>query len=283
MKKLYFVLAIFITFCLMSCLGLSAQDYQYEWKKKFMDGSRIGAKFPSASDIDESLGKIKKSKYYAPNGRVFSRRSMVTRAAKVMIEAQTHMVDVKEVIGYSTREMIRRAPESEISNWFVDVLMEAVRKQSGKEVHVGIANFGGIRADLPQGDIIKNDLISMFPFKNQIVYVEIPGWQLLKVLEDMAATHFQVLGGVKIVAADHKLISAEINGEAISKDKTYGLATISFLLNGGDNLYLSKNAVHVDIYDGIDVIDIILADVEKRKNEGRPIEYFVDGRVKILK
>ena len=56
-------------------------------------------------------------------------------------------------------------PESALSNWFVDILMAKVEKLSGKKVDIGIANFGGIRVDMPQGDIILDDMLSMFPFK----------------------------------------------------------------------------------------------------------------------
>ncbi len=261
---------------------LGAQDYSYHWKLSALNGSLTGTTPPSTDDVRECLGSFEHGKYVAPNGRTFKRGTAAARAAKVMIGVQPEMVSVKQVVGYSTREMIRRSPESEISDWFIDTIMKATESLSGRRVDVGIANFGGIRADMPQGPVILDDLMSMFPFKNQIVYLEISGADLLEILEDMAAGRFQVLGGVRVVAKDHRLLSAEIGGKAIDPVATYGLATISFLLDGGDGLHLAENAKNIQLFKDVDIIDIILEDVRERSAAGKPIEYSVDGRVKIL-
>ena len=261
----------------------STQKLTFSWKRTPLTGERTGVTFPFADNVEESLGTVsKRGVYTAPDGRVFKANTATAKAAEVMISAQPAMAYVKgTIVGYSTREMVRSYPESEISNWFIDTIMGAVAELSGKKVDVGIGNFGGIRCDMPKGEILLDDLKSMFPFKNQVVYVEMPGSELLAVLDYMAATKFQVLGGVRVVAENGKIISAEIDGCPISPDRNYGLATISFLLDGGDNLFLSRNAKNVEIFD-LDIIDIILEDVAARRAAGKPIEYNTDGRVKIL-
>ena len=132
---------------------------------------------------------------------------------------------------------------------------------------------------MPEGDILLDDMLSMFPFKNQLVYVEQTGRQIKTILEGMAAGRFQVLGGVRVVAEDGKLVSAEIDGSPIDDDRIYGLATISFLLGGGDGLSLDQNAVSVTVFDDVDVIDAILEYVYAETAAGRPITYQKDGRV----
>lgn len=277
MKKLLFLPLIFVS------LLLSAQNFEFSWKKEPLDGHRTGAQFPLADNVDEALGTISKCGVYtSPSGRVFKPCTATAKAAKVLIGVQPAMSYVKgTTIGYSTVEMVRSYPESGISNWFVDTIMKAVEKSSGKKVDVGIGNFGGIRCDMPKGPVILDDLKSMFPFKNQLVYVEMPGAELIKVLESMAASRFQVLGGVRVKASQGKLLSAEINGEAVSADRSYGLATITFLLYGGDNLFLSNNALELKVFDR-DIIDIMLEDIAERTAAGKPIEYGTDGRVEIL-
>jgi 2',3'-cyclic-nucleotide 2'-phosphodiesterase (5'-nucleotidase family) len=148
-------------------------------------------------------------------------------------------------------------------------------------VDIGVVNFGGIRVDMPKGNVILDDMLSMFPFKNQLAYVEHSGKQIRNILESMAARRFQVLGGVRVVADDGKLISAEIGGEPLQDDKIYGLATISFLLDGGDGLTLGHEARSVTIFEEVDVIDAILEHVHAETAAGRPIEYKTDGRVQI--
>jgi 2',3'-cyclic-nucleotide 2'-phosphodiesterase (5'-nucleotidase family) len=269
----------FIAYVILSLLCLSAAAQDYSWRAVKMDGSRTGTASPSKDNVKESLGVYKAGRYTAPNGTVHGRRSATARTARIVLDAQPAMARVKDVIGYSPAVMEAYFPESALSNWFVDVLMAKVEKLSGKKVDIGIANFGGIRVDMPQGDIILDDMLSMFPFKNQLVYVEHTGKEIRNILESMAAGRFQVLGGVRVVADGGKLVSAEIGGEPIDDDRIYGLATISFLLAGGDGLTLEQNARSVTVYKDVDVIDAILEHVYAETAAGRPIEYKADGRV----
>ena len=269
----------FIAYIILSLLCLSAAAQDYSWRAVKMDGSRTGTASPSKDNVKEALGVYKAGRYSAPNGTVHGRRSATARTARIVLDAQPAMARVKDVIGYSPAVMEAYFPESALSNWFVDILMAKVEKLSGKKVDIGIANFGGIRVDMPQGDIILDDMLSMFPFKNQLVYVEHTGKEIRNILESMAAGRFQVLGGVRVVADGGKLVSAEIGGEPIDDDRIYGLATISFLLSGGDGLTLEQNARSVTVYKDVDVIDAILEHVYAETAAGRPIEYKADGRV----
>lgn len=265
----------------MAFCGLYASAQEYEWKHAEMDGFRTGCASPSKDNVPESLGTFKGNKYIAPNGKIYKKRSVVGKTAKIVLDAQPEMSRVKDVIGYSTEAMVVDYPESALSNWFVDILMARTEELSGKKVDVGVGNFGGIRIDMPEGDIILDDMLSMFPFKNQLVYVEHTGRQIRKFLEEMAAGRFQVLGGVRLVAEDGKLVSAEINGEPVDDDRIYGLATISFLLNGGDGLTLADGALSITVFEDEDVIDAVLAYVNAETAAGRNIEYKKDGRVTV--
>ena len=272
------------TFSLICALALSsivASGQEYDWKSVQMDAGRTGCVSPSKDNADKSIGVFKNGKYIAPNGKEYKKRSTVGKTARIVLDAQPAMARVKEVIGYSTEAMEASYPESALSNWFIDLLMAKTEKLAGKKVDVGIGNFRGIRIDMPKGDIILDDMLSMFPFKNQLVYVEHTGKQLRNILEEMAADRFQVLGGVRVVADGGKLVSAEIGGEPIDDEKIYGLATITFLLEGGDGLSLAENAVSVTSFENVDIIDAVLEYVYRETEAGRPIEYKTDGRVVI--
>ena len=266
---------------IMSLFGLCAVGQEYGWHHVEMDGSRTGTASASKDNVPEAVGTIRGNKYIAPNGQTFKKRSIVGKTARIVLDAQPAMARVKDVVGYSTEAMEVSYPESALSNWFIDIIMARTEELMGKEVHVGIGNFGGIRIDMPQGVIILDDMLSMFPFKNQLVYVEHTGKQLRSILENMAQRRFEVLGGFRVVAEDGKLVSAEIGGEPIEDDKVYGLATISFLLNGGDGLKLAENAISVTVFENEDIIDAVLAYVKAETAAGRPIEYKKDGRVTI--
>lgn len=263
-------------------LGVSAFGQEFRWEVVDVDGSMTGCVSPSKDNVADAVGHFEGGKYIAPDGKVYRKNSSVARTARAVIDAQPKMARVKDVIAYSTAAMSARRPESALSNWFIDLLMKKTAEYSGRKVDVGITNFGGIRIEMPQGDVILDDMLSMFPFKNQLVYAEIKGVHLRTILEKMAAGRFEVIGGVRVVVEDGRLLSAEIDGLPLDDDKVYGLATISFLLNGGDGFALQDNALSIKVFEDINIIDAVLDYVGEETAAGRPIEYKEDGRVTIL-
>ena len=260
---------------------MAAQEYK--WSYAEVDGSRTGCTTPSKDNIALSIGTFEGSTYVAPNGTKHKKSTAAAKTAKVVLDAQPKMARVKDVVAYSTEFMDKGFPESPLSNWLIDILIAKTENLAGKPVHMGVTNFGGIRADMPQGEVILDDLLSMFPFKNYLVYLEHKGSTIRGWLEEMAEKYVQVLGGVRVVIKDRKLVSVEINGEPLDDDKVYGVTTVSFLLEGGDGLFLAKDALSMTEYKDVDVIDAVLEHVYAETAAGRPIEYKTDGRVTIIK
>ena len=274
MKKL------FLLFAVLASSALMAQDYS--WKSARIDGSRTGCITPSKDNVAEAIGHFEKGKYIAPGGKKYPKKSATAKTAAAVLAAQPAMARVKDVIAYSPKELSARRPESALSNWFVDIVMAKTAQLAGKPVHFGVTNFGGIRTNMPVGDVILDDMLSMFPFKNSLVYLEMKGSTIRGILENMAATHFQVVGGVRVVVENGKLVSAEIDGEPIDDEKVYGVATISFLLKGGDGITMEDGALTIQNFD-VDIIDAVLEHVYAETAAGRPLAPEADGRVVIKK
>lgn len=271
----------FIVLSILLCLCVSMTAQEYSWKAIDINGSRTGCTTPDKDNVTEAAGYVKDGKYHAPNGRIFKAGSSAAKTAAVVIAAQPAMARVKEVIGYSPVAMTTHRPESGLSNMAVDVIMDKIARLTGKEVHMGVTNFGGIRANMPEGNILLDDMLSMFPFKNYVVYVEHKGSTIRKMIEEMASGYFHVLGGVNIIVEDGKLVKTEVGGKPLDDNKTYGIATISFLLDGGDGLALRNDAVSMIEFPEVDIIDAILEYVYAETAAGRPIEYKEDGRIVI--
>lgn len=256
------------------CLLLSASAcfaQEYEWTSVRMDGSRTGCVSVSGADVEVYIGRVAEDgTYHAPNGKTFDKGSSVAKVAALVHNAQPDMMRVKKVIAYSDVEMYTSKRESELSNWFVGIVMDKVASLSGKKVDVGICNFGGIRVNMPAGEVILDDMLSMFPFKNDVVYLELKGSRLRSIFESMAANGFQAVGGVEIVAEGGVLTKALIGGRPIDDDKMYGVATISFLLYGGDSLTLADGAVNLTVYD-VQIIDAVLEYVRSLTDAGKHI------------
>lgn len=265
----------------VSVCTVMAQGIDFEWSKTQMWGTRTGVTIPSADNVSEAIGYIKDGVYYSPNGRKF-KGGATAAVARLMLDAQPAMAPVKQVIGYAPREMRRHRPECELSDMIVDRLMVKTAEVTGKKVDVGITNFGGIRVDMPQGDVALDDILSMLPFVNYLCYLEVKGKDLRYLFEQMAKTSVQVIGGARIVVRDRKLVSATIGGKPINDNAVYGVATIDFLLDGGDNISVSRNALSLTKTDVL-IRDALMDYLLELKEEGKPIEYKTDGRVEVLK
>ena len=267
-----------IALAALTLLACSCHEYTYTWEKYRMDGHRTGVTAPNAENVPQTLGTVNDSIYNAPNGTVWQQWSATYAVANDLIAVQPLMKDLKTVVGSATRDMVAYAPESELSNWWVDTMMADVARLTKKKVDVGVLNFGGIRTSLSQGEILLDDFVSMFPFKNDLVYVALKGSDLQEVFNTIAASRPFVLGGVKMVVKQHQIDTLLVGGKPIDPNKVYGVATVDFLLDGGDGLTVGKNAKELKDTD-VRVIDAVLADIYKLQAAGKPLEYFTDGRL----
>ena len=253
-------------------------EYTYTWEKSRMDGHRTGVTAPNAETVAQALGTVDDSTYLAPNGTVWQQGSATYAVANDLIAVQPLMKELKTVVGYATDDMTAHAPESELSNWWVDHLMASVARLTGRKVDVGILNFGGIRTGIAKGDILLEDFVSMFPFKNNLVYVGLKGSDLQEVFNAIAASRPFVLGGVKMVVRDHRIDTLLVGGKPIDPERVYGVATVDFLLDGGDGMTIGRNARELRMTDSR-VIDAVLTDVRALQAAGQPLAYFTDGRL----
>ena len=73
-----------------------------------------------------------------------------------------------------------------------DLCADAFRYVTNADV--GYVNGGGIRSDIPAGDITFNDLMNVFPFNNQIVLAEVEG-RIIKDMLEMTVMNWPVEDG----------------------------------------------------------------------------------------
>lgn len=262
-------------------LSIGAQERTITWTTDPVDGHRTGVVASNATNVNEAMGTVKGCTYYAPNGRKF-RKGTVRDVARIMLYAQPAMAKVKTVIGHSTRAMVRTYPECEIYDWYIDELMRATADSTGKRVDIGFANRGGVRIDMPAGEVLYDDIMSMFPFRNYLCYVALHGRDVRALLDQMASTTLQIVGGVKVTVKNGKIVSALVNGEPLDDDKIYGVATLNFLLDGGDGYKVADNAVEIIKCNGY-LYDTMLAYVQSLTAAGKPIEYQNQHWITVIK
>ena len=252
-----------------------------EWKRVAMDGSRTGVQSVTAENVDTALGSFDDDGYVAPSGRRFDGDAPAARIAAAMMEVQPRMAHLKQVVGHSARMMpnLRTEPETELSNLFVDALRAKGADYFGVPMDFALTNFGGIRCPLPEGAVTLEDIESMFPFKNYMVYAKMRGSELLRLFDQLAATQaFQAVSGARVQVKDHQVVSAEIGGEPVDPERLYNVTTIDFLLDGGDRIAIGAMSEDV-VLSHVLLKDVMLEFVQGKEAAGEVIDSRRDGRV----
>lgn len=251
-----------------SCLTAHAQDYK--WSTDLLDGSITGTTAASATNVDQTLGVMEGDVYHAPSGKVYPAHSATAKVASLVLGAQPQMVDLKAVIAHTEEEMPHLKTEGTLSNWFVDIVINKVSDLVGTKMEIGICNLGGIRKGMPKGDVLLDDIQSMFPFKNYLVHLKMKGSKLREVFEYMASTKFEAIGGVSVEVTDGKVTSILVGDEPLDDEQVYNVATISFLLNGGDGYYLAKASEEVNDL-GVVIYDAVMEHINACTAAGQPL------------
>jgi len=127
--------------------------------------------------------------------------------------------------------------ESRIGNFVADAYRAA------GEADVGLQNGGGIREGHPlHGEVTLADLVSVLPFEEPVVVVELTGAELRDVLAeadgerlDFGEPHWwhAHLSGTRLVWDDeaNEIVEATVDGEPIEDDQLYRVATAEYLLH----------------------------------------------------
>ena len=142
--------------------------------------------------------------------------------------------------------------ETNVGNFIADAYRKAV------SADIGLVNGGSIRADLTYepGVLTKRDVLSILPFNNAIVKVEISGILLKQILEhgvarsgpgeDSEPGRFPQVSGLKFEfdvrrPAGSRVTSITIANAPIDPAKKYSIATSDFLVSrGGDGYMMFK-------------------------------------------
>ena len=182
------------------------------------------------------------------------------------------------VLGMSRVAMSARRPESLLSNWAADMMVEGSTATGMPAADMGLVNIGGLRNNMPEGVVTCGDIILISPFENQLVVLEMKGRHLMELMRNIAAVGGEgVSSSVRmVISKDKKLISATINGLKISRRRTYTVATLDYLAEGNDKMYALKKAKKRHEI-GLKTREVLMESVIKH----RIIDSKIEGRIVI--
>jgi 5'-nucleotidase len=195
----------------------------------------------------------------------------------------------RTLVELDARSAVGRTQETNVGNFIAD----AFRLATGADV--GLMNGGSIRADaiISRGPLTKRDVLSILPFKNRVIKLELTGAMLRAALEhgvarsaeDKEPGRFPQVSGVRFTfdarrPAGARIVELTINGKPWDEKKKYSLATSDYVgIDGGDGYAVLKDAtVLISREQGKFDSDVLRAAISA-KNVIAPR---VEGRIKRL-
>lgn len=192
-------------------------------------------------------------------------------------EALKEVIGKTEVVLNGERAPGNRTQETNLGDFTTDALLWFAKKDQGDHVVAAITNGGGIRAEIPAGNISMKTMNTVFPFGNTVVTLTLTGQQLLETLE--AATYctptpigaFPQVAGIEFTIntavpyqngeaygtyfrcanPGERVTDVKVAGQPLDLNASYTVATNDFSAVGGDTYYAFKDAKATMIDTGI--------------------------------
>ncbi|HHW42878.1 MAG TPA: CehA/McbA family metallohydrolase [Desulfotomaculum sp.] len=251
---------------------------------------RLDVSFDSAGLITGSSGKLlditakdAQGNYIYPVDQAVYDRLMAYKAP--LENLKNTVVGSTQVALDGERDNVRTR-ETNLGNLIADAMLE---KGARAGAVMAITNGGGIRASIDRGDITLGEVLTVMPFGNTLVVLELTGQQVIDALEngvsqvEQKAGRFPQVAGMKFTwdpqkPAGQRIVKVEVktaNGyQPIDRSAKYLVATNNFMATGGDGYTVFKAASRV--YDmGFVDYEVFKEYLQKHS----PVNPQVEGRI----
>ncbi len=147
---------------------------------------------------------------------------------------------------------VSRSNETALGNLACDAQVEFT-KSIGVDIDFALTNGGNIRTGLPEGNVTREDILSVLPFENHILILDLKGsdvkdlFTFIGTIPRGSGSFAQVSSAVSYTityTGDKGAISdVLVNGIPIDENKIYKVAVSDYLASGGDGFVALTNAV----------------------------------------
>ncbi|MEI6753888.1 MAG: 5'-nucleotidase [Paludibacter sp.] len=189
-------------------------------------------------------------------------------------------VKMNVIIGEASETMKGHAPESLLSNFSADVYRQAGTDFLGQSVDVSIVNLGGLRTEIPAGNITVGKIFELMPFENELVILWLKGDKLNELIQYFASVGGEGISGIRMEISNEKAVNVIVNGSAIDPEKVYCISTSDYLAGGNDKMYQLAQSVKRQ-NTGIKLRDILLNHIKAETAKGNKIQAKLDDRIKV--
>jgi len=161
---------------------------------------------------------------------------VVAERLRPYIEATEKGLDVK--VGSSRVELTRRGgSNSPMGN----LVTAAMRAETNADL--AFTNLGGLRADIPAGDVTAGEVLRVLPFDNSLAIVQMQGRTIRQIFERKSRRGSSGIAqsGAKVVVdpeapEGERVRELLIGGQPVEPDRVYRVVTTDYLMDGNSGL-----------------------------------------------
>ncbi|PZR20035.1 MAG: hypothetical protein DI539_12100 [Flavobacterium psychrophilum] len=186
------------------------------------------------------------------NSRVEASKTSINATLPENAAIESYIYPYRDTITKALSAVISYAPETfdkSKGKWNTTIgnmLAEATFKRADKlfyttekkHVDACMLNHGGIRSIIPKGPVTQQTAYEIMPFENSVKVVALKGIQIREMAAYIAREgRAHPLSGITITLdANNQITSIAIQDKPVENDKIYYVASIDYLIGGGDNM-----------------------------------------------
>jgi 2',3'-cyclic-nucleotide 2'-phosphodiesterase (5'-nucleotidase family) len=199
------------------------------------------------------------------------------------VEKKRHKMEkqMQVVISHTDAELESFAPESPLSNFLTDLLLNEsskyIKDTTFDNLDLSMLNFGGIRTSMPAVNVTVGDIYRISPFDNYLTFVALKGNELKKALDRFTDQFNAPYAGATIVYKNNKPVEITVQGKPIDDNRLYTLVTVDFISEGGDHLLENIRFERVE-KTATTLRDFLITELKAMNARGEKLEGKKDGR-----
>ncbi len=184
---------------------------------------------------------------------------------------------MNKVVAVADKEIKKSLPEGPLNNLFADAMFYSGKKHN-IEFDFAYTNYGGLRMNLPAGDIKTYQVYELMPFENYFTTVKFKGEDIKAFFDYVAKSGGDPISGAKFKIRNDKAEDIFIGGKPFDIKKPYIILTSDYMANGGDGgeiFYKATNKQEEDLK----LRDAIFEYFEAQTKAGKTLNPQKDGRI----
>lgn len=189
---------------------------------------------------------------------------------------------MNEVLVVSKQEILKGLPESTLGDFVSDAVLKKTNDLclllDNPPANICLLNNGGLRGQLPKGNITRGNAFELMPFENSIVVLTLNAKKTKQLFEYLVENNGAPFAGATVKAKGKKITELKINGKDLDSTKVYKVTTSDYLASGGDKYSFFKDPIKIDTLN-YKLRDAIIDYMVEQNKKGNILNVTIDGRI----